>query len=154
MKTHLNAQNSECISMQVNAETKEFLSIAARLLGYSDLSSFILDSAQREAQNLFEENKPRVLSDRDRDLVLNLNNYIVHYASQQQGRYLTTVHIATNRSTLYPKPIYGFYTLCTSEICFESLPKQLCKNIPNNYTIPSIKIGRLARDINRTSNGF
>lgn len=83
-----------------------------------------------------------------------LNNFLLNIASQQQNRHLTSVHVATSQNDQGGKPVYGFYTLCTSEVAFESLPKQQFKGIPNDYTIPSIKLGRLARDKNRTSKGF
>ncbi len=82
-----------------------------------------------------------------------LNDYINNYATQHQNKNLTKVHVATN-SLITIKPIYGYYTLCASEIYYESIPKQISKKLPNNYTIPSIKIGRLARDINITPRGF
>ena len=68
----MSAQKFECISMETNSETKEFLSMAAFLSGHKDLSSFILDTMQKEAQKIFEDEHKLVLSNCDRDLVLDL----------------------------------------------------------------------------------
>lgn len=67
-------QNSECISIQTNAETKEFLRVAAILSGHNDISDFVLNVACVQAENILKDNQKRVLSDRDRDLVLDLIN--------------------------------------------------------------------------------
>lgn len=68
----MSAQKFECISMETNSETKELLSMAAFLSGHKDLSSFILDTMQKEAQKIFDDKNKLVLSNRDRDLVLDL----------------------------------------------------------------------------------
>jgi len=70
----MSAQKFECISMETNSETKEFLSMAAFLSGHKDLSSFTLDTMQKEAQKIFEDEHKLVLSNRDCDLVLDLIN--------------------------------------------------------------------------------
>ena len=62
----------ERISMRTNPKTKRFLTAAALLSGYNNLTSFILATAHKEAQRILHESKATVLSDEDRDLVLNL----------------------------------------------------------------------------------
>lgn len=57
-----------------------------------------------------------------------LNDYINNYAAQHQNKNLTKVHVATN-SLPGIKPIYGYYTLCSSEIYYEHLPKHIFKNL-------------------------
>jgi len=64
--------SNERISMRTNIETKRYLEAAATLSGYNSLSSFVLNTAYKEAQRVFNESKDRVLSNRDRDLLLNL----------------------------------------------------------------------------------
>lgn len=71
MKTQL---SEERISMRTNVETKRFLEAAAVLSGYNNLSSFILTTAYKEAQRIIDDSPSRVLSNRDRDLVLDLLN--------------------------------------------------------------------------------
>jgi uncharacterized protein (DUF1778 family) len=71
MKTQL---SEERISMRTNLDTKRFLEAAAILSGYNNLSGFILTTVYKEAQRIINDSQGRVLSDRDRDLVLNLLN--------------------------------------------------------------------------------
>jgi len=69
MKAHL---SEERISMRTNIETKRFLEAASILSGYNNLTSFILTTAYKEAQRIVNESQGRILSNRDRDLVLGL----------------------------------------------------------------------------------
>ena len=71
MKTQL---SDERISMRTNLDTKRFLEAAAIMSGYNNLSGFILTTVYKEAQRIINDSQDRVLSDRDRDLVLNLLN--------------------------------------------------------------------------------
>lgn len=71
MKAHLSEHR---ISMRTNIETKRYLEAAAVLSGYNSLTSFILTTVYKEAQRVVNECQGRVLSNRDRDLVLSLLN--------------------------------------------------------------------------------
>lgn len=71
MKAHL---SEERISMRTNIETKRFLEAASVLSGFNNLTSFILTTAYKEAQRIVNESQGRILSNRDRDLVLGLLN--------------------------------------------------------------------------------
>lgn len=82
-----------------------------------------------------------------------LDYYLRNLALQQQNRNLTRVHVGTTNVSSVNKPIFGYYCLCASKIDFETLPEDLSKGMPIEYTIPGIKLGRLARDL-RTSKGF
>ena len=69
MKHHV---TDERISMRTNLETKRYLEAAATLSGYNSLTSFLLSTAYKEAQRVIKESQGRILSNRDRDLLLNL----------------------------------------------------------------------------------
>jgi len=62
----------ERIYMRTNLATKSFLEAAAILSGYNNLTSFVLTTAYKEAQRVINESQGRILSERDRDLILNL----------------------------------------------------------------------------------
>lgn len=86
--------------------------------------------------------------------VVELNDFILKYASQQQEKDLNKVYVAVPKNHPLPKPILGYYTLNTCSLSFKSLPDKVVKNIPRNYPIPTVKIGRLARDLQKTKPGF
>ena len=66
--------SEERISMRTNIETKRYLEAAAVLSGFNNLTTFIMTTAYKEAQRIINDSSSRVLSNRDRDLVLNLLN--------------------------------------------------------------------------------
>lgn len=86
--------------------------------------------------------------------VLELNEFIAKYARKQQENHLNTVYVAVQNDINVPKTILGYYTLSTNSLSFKDLPNDAVKNIPQNYPISTIKIGRLARDIRKTKSGF
>ena len=86
--------------------------------------------------------------------ILELNTYIMKYANQQQTKNLNKVYVATSKTQTIPKSIFGYYTLSSNSLSFASFPDGILKNIPQEYPIPTIKIGRLARDMNTTPRGF
>jgi hypothetical protein len=83
-----------------------------------------------------------------------LNNYLKKLAFQQHTKNLNRLYVATLESVNTIKSILGFYTLSGNSISFSAFPKETSKKIPNSYPIPTIKIGRLARDLNLTPSGF
>lgn len=85
--------------------------------------------------------------------VLELNDFIQKYANKQQGNHLNKVYVLVKRNHDIPKPILGYYSLNANSISFESIPKEVVKHIPQ-YPIPTIKIGRLARDIRTKGSGM
>jgi uncharacterized protein (DUF1778 family) len=56
--------------MRATKEEKQFLLEAATLAGFTNLTSFIMVAAKKEAQQVIERHHQRILSDRDRDIVL------------------------------------------------------------------------------------
>ena len=86
--------------------------------------------------------------------VVELNNYIAKYAGQQQCNNLTTVYVCCLKEDNLPKTLLGYYTLSASSFSADEIPESMFKSIPRYLPIPTIKIGRLARDINRTRPGF
>jgi hypothetical protein len=86
--------------------------------------------------------------------VLELNEYILKYANQQQGKHLNTVYVAVRKNYSLPKPILGYYTLSASSLSFQAVSSDIGKKIPKNYPVSTIKIGRLARDLRETKPGF
>ena len=76
-----------------------------------------------------------------------LNVFLRDMANQQQGRGLNVVYVAVQKEDKFPLKIWGFYTLSANSLSFKSLPDNISKKMPQNYPIPVIKIGRLAKDI-------
>lgn len=82
-----------------------------------------------------------------------LNAYLKHRANQEQKKRLNVVHVAV-RGHSSPKSIIGYYTLSNSSIAPNLMQPELIRQIPPTYTIPSVKIGRLAVDKNRQKEGI
>jgi ribosomal protein S18 acetylase RimI-like enzyme len=76
-----------------------------------------------------------------------LNSFFKKRANQEQKKNLSVTYVAASASTPDKKSIYGFYTLTNSSISFDKLPYQLVKGIPATYSIPTIRVCRLARAI-------
>jgi len=83
-----------------------------------------------------------------------LNNFIIKFARQQQEKKLSVSYVATYPGLGPVKNIFGYYTISANAIRFEQIPNNFLRSIPQRYPIPTIKIGRLARDIWRTKPGF
>ena len=70
VQTMMKVKADKRISMRTNEHVKQCLEAAAVIAGFNSLSNFVLATAYREAQNILEEAKGRVLSDEDRDIIL------------------------------------------------------------------------------------
>lgn len=81
------------------------------------------------------------------------NVYLKQRANQEQKKRLkiTQVAVLNNDS---PKPIVGYYTLSNSSIALNLMHPEFKKQIPPTYTIPSVKIGRLAVDKTNQNKGI
>ena len=66
----MNTSREERINMRTTKEEKKFLLEAATLAGFGNLTSFIMVAAKKEANQILEHYQQRVLSDQDRDIVL------------------------------------------------------------------------------------
>lgn len=82
-----------------------------------------------------------------------LNVYLNQRANQEQKKRLNVTHVAVHGDHS-PKPIIGYYTLSNSSIALNSMQPEFKKQIPPTYTIPSVKIGRLAVDKTNQKNGI
>lgn len=72
-----------------------------------------------------------------------LNNYLKKYARQNHEKGIGKTFVAIPQSK--SSHIDGYYTVSSSVIEFESLPKSYQKGIPK-YPIPAVLIGKLAVD--------
>ncbi len=86
--------------------------------------------------------------------VQQLNDFLGKYVSQQQEKHLTTAYVSCKATDDYPKSIYGYYTLSANSISSSEFPENMARRLPSEQAIPTIKLGRLARDIKRTAAGF
>ena len=76
-----------------------------------------------------------------------LDVYLQMKANQEQKKHLNVTYVAVpSRHPTAAKPIAGYYTLSNSAICLSSMPDTLKKAVPPTYSIPTLKIGRLAVD--------
>lgn len=62
----------ERINMRASKEEKSLLESASELAGFRDLTTFIMTTMRRESMRLINEHGAQYLSDRDRDIILNL----------------------------------------------------------------------------------
>ena len=83
--------------------------------------------------------------------IKDLNQYVRRYARQNHVKGINRAFVATKPNT--PSTIDGYYTISSSTITFESLPKPEQKGLPN-YPIPCALIGRLAVDISCQGEGL
>jgi hypothetical protein len=83
-----------------------------------------------------------------------LNIFLKIYAFQQQKEGFCTTHVCIDKN--HPnkiKPILGYYTISASSIEAVNADYFSKRKLPYK-NIPTIKIGRLARDINESPKGF
>lgn len=80
-----------------------------------------------------------------------LNIFLKIYASQQQKQGFCTTYVCVNEND--PKIILGYYTVSASSIEASDADYISERKFPYQK-IPTIKIGRLARDINTSQKGF
>lgn len=81
----------------------------------------------------------------------NLNIFLKLYASQQQKQGFCTTYVCISQNN--PKFIMRYYTISASSIAATNANSFSKKKLPYS-NIPTVKIGRLARDINSTPKGF
>lgn len=75
-----------------------------------------------------------------------LDAYIKTYATQDVKRNLSASFVFANPET---NEVEGYYTLSSHSISRDEFPDELKKRIPPGYQeIPTVLLGRLARDIN------
>lgn len=84
----------------------------------------------------------------------NLNIFLKIYASQQQKQGFCTTYVCVDKNNPNKtKPVLGYYTISASSIEATSADYFSKKRLPYK-NIPTVKIGRLARDINESPKGF
>ncbi len=80
-----------------------------------------------------------------------LNKFIRQYATQHQAKNYSTVYVASTGIS-NPNHVLGYFTLSNSCFLKDRIANEANKSPYSS--IPAIKIGRLARDINLTPKGF
>jgi hypothetical protein len=75
-----------------------------------------------------------------------LDRYLRRQASQDLRKKVAAVFVLAPKDN--PKRIAGYYTLSAASIQLQELPQDLIKHLPRYPAIPSVLIGRLARDVN------
>lgn len=84
----------------------------------------------------------------------NLNIFLKLYAFQQQKQGFCKTFVCIDQNSPHEiKPILGYYTISASSIEAINADYFSKKKLPYK-SIPTVKIGRLARDINVTPKGF
>ncbi|MCA9250877.1 MAG: GNAT family N-acetyltransferase [Phycisphaerales bacterium] len=74
-----------------------------------------------------------------------LNDYFQVRVGQDMRRRVTACYVAIDNAT---DQIAGYYTLAAFGIVITELPPDLVKKLPRYPTIPAVKVGRLAVDMN------
>lgn len=83
-----------------------------------------------------------------------LNIFLKLYASQQQKQGFCTTYVCVDQADPNnPKTILGYYTMSANSIEASNAGYFAKKKLPYK-NIPTIKIGRLARDIHKSPKGF
>ncbi len=82
-----------------------------------------------------------------------LNAFLQQRANQEQKKRLNITYVAIQANKI-PKSILGYYTLSNSSLALNMMQPELRRQIPPTYTIPSVKIGRLAVDKSTQNNGI
>jgi hypothetical protein len=83
-----------------------------------------------------------------------LNLFLKLYAAQQQKRGFCTTYVCIEHNTTIDiKPILGYYTVSASSMEAESADYFSKRKLPYKK-LPTLKIGRLARDIHKSPKGF
>ncbi|MDR1855801.1 MAG: GNAT family N-acetyltransferase [Desulfovibrio sp.] len=80
-----------------------------------------------------------------------LDVYLKQIARQDMVRGYSDVIIATDPSNV--NAVYGFYTIAAAVIPLSQLPDAVAKKLPRYPEIPSIRLGRLAVDLNYQNRG-
>jgi len=80
-----------------------------------------------------------------------LNNYLKLQATKETKKRLARVYVLANEENT----VIGYYTLSSAELPRESVPENLQKQLPKNYSgYPAILIGRLAVTGSHTGKGL
>ncbi len=100
-------------------------------------------------QKVFEPLEKSVHNREDFDCGVSvLNHFLQTKASKEMKQKLNTTYVLTTDQENTLKPILGYYTISTSSLILGAVPPSLTKHVPLNYQLPTVKIGRLARDNN------
>jgi len=84
-----------------------------------------------------------------------LNSFLKNQANQRQKRHNAVTHVAVDVDEVkVPKLIYGYYTLSNYSLDCNILPIAEAKKMPIKEKIPSLKLGRLARNKLYSNPGF
>ncbi len=79
-----------------------------------------------------------------------LTQYIRTQVSQDIRKRLATCFVAIDEY----QHVIGYYTLSSESLGRSAVPKKFIKQIPKNYNVPVILLGRLARDLKMRGVGF
>jgi len=79
-----------------------------------------------------------------------LSHYLKTQASQDIRKKLALCFVATNAMD----QVMGYYTLSAQSLSRSVIPEKHRKKVPNNYHVPLILLGRLARDITYKGQGI
>jgi predicted GNAT family N-acyltransferase len=79
-----------------------------------------------------------------------LTDYIQKQVSQDVSKKLAICFVATDSKN----NVIGFYTLSSESLGRDLVPTKYKKKIPQNYNVPVILLGRLARDITAKGTGL
>jgi len=74
-----------------------------------------------------------------------LDDYLKKRASQDRRRYAAATFVMVPDSD--PRRIAGYYTLSAFSVELQSVPEEMARKLPRYPSIPSLLIGRLARDL-------
>ena len=80
-----------------------------------------------------------------------LDEYLRKYAVQQSAKGLSSIFVLIDDAN--PSKILGFYTLSAAQIGTDQLSDAEKKKLPR-YPIPCVRMGRLARSIDRRGGGL
>ena len=80
-----------------------------------------------------------------------LTNYIKLQATKESKAGLAKIYLLVNSSD----EVIGYYSLSSGELPKESIPKEMLKKLPENYSgYPAILLGRLAVTNKETGKGL
>jgi hypothetical protein len=105
-------------------------------------------------QSIFEPLDKNIHNRRDFDCGVGvLNQFLQTKACKEMKQNLNTTYVLTTDEENALKPIIGYYTVSASSLVLSAVPPHLAKHVPPNYQLPTVRIGRLARDINYPKTG-
>lgn len=79
-----------------------------------------------------------------------LNTYFQKQVTQDIRRKVTACFVAVGAD----ERIAGYYTLASASILLSDLPEQTSKKLPRYPTVPAVRLGRLAVDLNFKGQGL